>query len=444
MADILGLGTISTRQMQIANLARQMPDKALHSLSRHMDVSWLREAFRRTRKDGAPGVDEQTAREYEENLEENLQSLLDRAKSGRYRAPAVKRVYIPKGDGSKTRPLGIPTFEDKVLQRAVQMLLDPLYEQDFMDFSYGFRPRKSPREALEALDEGILAMRGGWVLDADVKSFFDELDHAKLRELQRKRVTDGVILRLIGKWLNAGVLEGGVVTRSEKGTPQGGVISPLLANIYLHEVVDKWWVHTVLPRLRGKAFMVRFADDFVMVFSSKRDALRVQEALAKRLGRYGLTLHPEKTRLVRFERPYYDGRGPKAGTFDFLGMTHYWGRTRKGRWMPKRKTAKGRLKRSLTQLNQWFRKVRHRPVREQARQLAAKLMGHFGYYGMRGNSRGISCFRHRALKLWYKWLNRRSQRRSMTWEVFNSMCKRLRLPRALVKAYSRQLQLANL
>ena len=230
------------------------------SLAHHMDLDWLKEAHRRTKKDSAPGVDGQTAQEYEENLEENLQSLLDRAKTGTYRAPPVRRVHIPKGDG-QTRPIGVPTYEDKVLQRAVVMLLEPVYEQDFYDCSYGFRPRRSAHDAVEDLSEGLYEMHGGWVLDVDIRSFFDSLDRAKLKDLLRKRVVDGVVTRLVGKWLRAGVLEGGVLQHVEAGTPQGGVISPLLANIYLHEVLDTWWARDVLPRMHGKAFMVRYADD---------------------------------------------------------------------------------------------------------------------------------------------------------------------------------------
>jgi group II intron reverse transcriptase/maturase len=231
------------------------------TLAHHIDVDWLREAYRRTRKDGARGVDGQTAADYASNLEDNLRSLLDRAKSGTYRAPPVRRVHIPKGDGKQTRPIGIPTFEDKVLQRAVAMILEAVYEQDFQDFSYGFRPGRSAHQALQALHKGLARMAGGWVLEVDIRKFFDTLDHEHLREILRRRVRDGVLLRLIGKWLNAGVLEGLELSYPESGTPQGGVISPLLANIYLHEVLDEWFVRDVKPRLNGPAFLVRYADD---------------------------------------------------------------------------------------------------------------------------------------------------------------------------------------
>ena len=436
--------TISTKQARIAKLAQQMPGKAMRSLSHHMDLEWLREAYRRTRKDGAVGVDGQTAIEYAENLEENLQSLLDRAKSGTYRAPPVRRVHIPKGTGRETRPIGIPTFEDKVLQRAVAMLLEPVYEEDFYDFSYGFRPRRSAHDALEALNERLWDMGGGWVLDVDIRSFFDTLDRQKLRDLLRLRVVDGVVVRLVGKWLRAGVLEGGVVRHPDTGTPQGGVISPLLANIYLHEVIDTWWVRDVLPRLRGRAFLVRYADDLVMVFSDEEDALRVRRVLPKRVERFGLRLHPEKTRLVQYRRPRRDGSGPKPGSFDFLGFTHYWGRSRRGRWILKRKTAKGRMSRALRALNRWMKRARHVPLAKQSKTLGQKLRGHFNYYGIRGNSGAINRFRYEACRLWRKWLGRRSQRGYMRWDKFNRLMKRYRLPPARLRPRGYQLRLANL
>jgi RNA-directed DNA polymerase len=437
-------GNISTKQARIAEIAQQYQGQALRSLAHHMDLGWLYEAFRRTRKDGAVGVDGQTAAAYRDNLDNNLQALLDKAKAGTYRAPSVRRVQIPKGDGKQTRPIGIPTFEDKVLQRAVVMLLEPVYEQDFYDFSYGFRPRRSAHDALDALYQGLWDMHGGWVLDVDIKSFFDTLDHEKLRALLRQRVVDGVLIRLVGKWLKAGVMEGGVTHHPERGTPQGGVVSPLLANIYLHEVIDTWWARDVQPRLRGRSFMVRYADDLVMVFSGKVDALRVQEVLHKRVERFGLRLHPEKTKLVRFRRPRRDGNGPKPGSFDFLGFTHYWGRSRKGRPTLKRKTAPGRTSRALKSLNLWMKRARHFPVEVPAKTLGAKLRGHFNYYGIRGNSQSINRFAYAARRLWKKWLGRRSQRARLTWEKFNRLLRRYPLPAARLRPPNRQLRLANL
>lgn len=436
---------VLTKQERIAQLAKRVPGRALRSLSHYMDLAWLREAFRRTRKDGAVGIDGQTADAYAENLEENLGSLLDRAKSGTYRAPPVRRVHIPKGKGTKTRPIGIPAFEDKVLQRAVKMLLEPIYETDFYDFSYGFRPGRSALDAVAALDRSIHRMNGGWVLEVDIKSFFDTLVHKDLRDLLRQRVVDGVVVRLIGKWLHAGVLEGGVLRYSDLGTPQGGVISPLLANIYLHEVLDTWWVKEVLPRLREEACLVRYADDFVMVFSSREEALRVQRTLPKRFARFGLTLHPEKTRLFKFHRPPPRG-GPKPGSFDFLGFTFYWGRSKRKSRVLKQKTAKDRLSRVLRSVGQWMKRARHLPVSVQAEALGRKLRGHYNYYGIEGNARSLRRFRAEVRRRWRYWLSRRTQRSfaKMTWDKFARLESRNPLPPARLPRHRRQLRLANL
>jgi group II intron reverse transcriptase/maturase len=423
--------SVSTRLRRVADIAKGAPDMVIHSLSHHIDIELLREAFARTRKDGATGVDGQTAEEYAANLDANLGSLLDRFKSGTYRAPPVRRVHIPKGDGSKTRPIGIPTFEDKVLQRAVVMVLNAVYEQDFMDCSFGFRPARSAHQALETLWQGLMSMGGGWVLDVDIKGFFDNLDHAHLRGLLDLRVRDGVLRCAINKWLKAGVMEDGSVTYPESGTPQGGVVSPLLANVYLHEVLDRWFERDVKPRLNGRAFLVRYADDFVIGCSEEADARRVLDVLPKRFGKYGLTLHPEKTRLVRFDRPSKPDSGDDGlGTFDFLGFTHLWARTRKGGWAVTRQTADGRLTRALKRVAEWCRLHRHERILDQVRTLARKFKGHCGYYGITGNSRALGRFRHELLTTWYKWLSRRSQRRK-PWEWFSATVKRLRFPAAV-------------
>ncbi|MGH9893094.1 MAG: group II intron reverse transcriptase/maturase, partial [bacterium] len=366
---------------------------AFTSLAHHLDVEWLREAYRRTRKDGAAGVDGVTAADYERDLEGNLERLLSRAKSGAYRAPPVRRVHIPKGNSAtETRPIGIPTLEDKVLQRAIVMLLEPIYEEDFSESSFGFRPQRSAHQALDALWQGASAGGGGWVLEVDIRKFFDTLDHGRLREFLRLRIRDGVVLRLIGKWLNAGVMEEGNLSFPEAGSPQGGVISPLLANLYLHYVLDEWFEQEVKPRLQGRTWMVRYADDFVMGFTHEADAHRVQEVLPKRFGKFGLTLHPDKTRLIPFHRPQPRSRGKgvgpagRPGTFDFLGFTHYWGRSRRGKWVVKRKTAANRFRRSLQAVSAWCRRHRHLAVGEQQRKLNQKLQGHYAYYGITGNA----------------------------------------------------------
>jgi RNA-directed DNA polymerase len=411
---------VSTKLERITKLAKQMRGAVLTSLSHHIDVEWLHEAYRRTRKDGAVGIDGQTAAEYADNLEENLRALLDRAKAGdHYRAPPVRRVHIPKGDGRKTRPIGIPTFEDKVLQRAVAMALEAVYEQDFLDCSYGFRPGRSAHDALQAVWEATMSMGGGWVLEADIESFFDSVDRGKLQEVLRKRVRDGVLTRLVGKWLNAGVMEEGRLWHPESGTPQGGVISPLLANIYLHEVLDEWFERDVRPRLSGRAVLLRYADDFVIVFAREEDARRVMDVLPKRFGKYGLKLHPEKTRLLPFQKPD-DSRsssGPGSdggGTFDLLGFTHHWGRSLKGNWVVKRKTACARLTRALRRVRLWCRVNRHEPLVNQHRTLVRKVKGHYGYYGITGNGRALSNFVRSVERAWKKWLGRRNNK-GLSW-----------------------------
>jgi RNA-directed DNA polymerase len=429
------LETVSTRLQRIAQLAREDPKRAFLSLAHHIDIDLLREAYRRTRKDGAPGVDGQTAADYEEHLEENLQSLLDRFKSGRYQAPPVRRAYIPKGsDRSKKRPIGIPTFEDKILQRAVAMVLEAVYEQDFLDCSYAFRPERSAHQAIRKLWEGLMSMGGGWVLEADIQSFYDDLDRSQLRSFLDQRVRDGVIRRALDKWLKAGVMEGATLSYPATGTPQGGVISPLLSNIYLHEVLDTWFEAVVKPRLQGAAFLIRFADDFVLVFQGESDARRVLEVLPKRFGKYGLSLHPDKTRLVRFERPSRKAEPGKARpheeprSFDFLGFTHFWERSRRGNWVVKRKTASDRITRFLRRINLWCQGNRHAPLDWQHAQLLRKLLGHSGYYGITGNSQALSSVHQRVKLTWRKWLSRRSRKPSMPWKRFKLLLKQYPLP----------------
>lgn len=429
MGETSSSPTTNTKLERIASMAKGMPGVGLSTLAHHIDVEWLREAYRRTRKDGAPGIDGQTAEQYAERLEDNLASLLQRAKSGAYRAPAVRRVHIPKGDGSQTRPIGIPTFEDKVLQRAVAMVLEAVYEQEFYDFSYGFRPGRSAHQASQALDSAAMRMGGGWVLEVDVKKFFDTLDHGRLHEILRQRIRDGVLLRLIGKWLNAGVLEGVELSHPETGTPQGGVISPLMANIFLHVVLDEWFVREVRPRLKGKAELVRYADDFVFVFARKEDAERVFDVLPKRFGKYGLALHPDKTRLVPFPRPGRSGPGPggKPGTFDMLGFTYYWGRSRRGIWIVKRRTAKDRFSRALRRFRDWCRTHRHDAVKEQHRALVLKLNGHYEYFGVTHNYPRLAKLKNEVRLIWHKWLSRRSQK-GLTWTVMHRLLVRYPLP----------------
>jgi len=439
---------VLTKQQRIAELAKRSPQMVFTSLAYLMDIDWLKTAFYRTRKDGAVGVDGQTWFDYERNLEANLRSLLDRAKSGTYYAPPVRRVHIPKG-GSATelRPIGIPTLEDKLLQRAVVMLLEPIYEQDFDSASYGFRPGRSAHDALQDLWQRTMNTRGGWILEVDIRKFFDTLDHAHLREFLQLRVRDGVLKRLIGKWLKAGVMESGSVSYPEAGSPQGGVISPILANVFLHYVLDVWYRQEVVPRLYGKAHLIRFADDFVILFTREDDARRVMEVLPKRFGKYGLTLHPDKTRLIPFQSPSRKSRRneegndkpDEPGTFDLLGFTHYWGKGRKGTWVVMRKTASKRLSRAVQSIAQWCRSHRHQPICEQHAKLVQKIRGHYAYYGITNNARALKGFLLAVSRAWRKWLDRRNNQRELTWPRFNWLLKRYPLPPPrIVHSYVKQ------
>jgi RNA-directed DNA polymerase len=433
MKETSGSEAVCTKLERIATLARQAPTMVLTTLAHHIDLDWMREAYRRTRKDGAPGADRQTAEQYAEQLEDNLRSLLERAKAGTYRAPPVRRVHLPKGNG-ETRPIGIPTFEDKILQRAVAMVLEAIYEQEFLACSYGFRRGRSAHQALASLWDEAMEMAGGWIIEVDVRKFFDTVDHRHLMDVLRRRVRDGVLLRLISKWLHAGVLEDGSISYPETGTPQGGVISPILANVFLHEVLDTWFERDVKPRLRGRAHLIRYADDAVLLFEAEEDARRVMAVLPKRFGKYGLTLHPDKTRLSPFQRPPKvpppTGGAPTAQplAFDLLGFTHHWGRSRRGNWAIKRRTAKDRFSRALRRVGEWCKAHMHDELSSQQEGLARKLRGHYEYYGITGNSEALRRFSWEVVAVWRKWLDRRSQNARMTWERMHRLLKRYPLP----------------
>jgi len=414
--------SVSTRRRRIVEVARRHRSKPLTALNHHLDLNWMHEAYRRVSRKAAPGVDGQTWSDYGENLMENLKDLLNRAKDGSYKAPPVKRSYVPKNEKEK-RPIGLPTVENKVLERAVTMILEPIYEEEFYDFSFGFRPGRSAHQALEYLRDQCLKRKVQWILEVDLRKYFDTVDHRHMRELLGRRVQDGVITRLVGKWLKAGVWEEGRVSYPEAGTPQGGVISPLLSNIYLHEVLDKWFVEAVQPRCGGETFMVRYADDFIMGFERLEDLEKVLRVIGKRFARYGLKINDEKTRKVRFKRPPWRGDDPegKSGTFDFLGFTLYWGRTRKGSNIPKVRTARSRFTRALGALKEWGWENRHLRLREQQRKLNEKLRGHDAYYGVTHNLRMLQLLRWELLKHWRKWLNRRNRKGGLNWEQFNDL-----------------------
>lgn len=423
---------VLTKMEQIAINARRLPNVSFTSLAYHLKPSWLYDAYRTIRRDGAIGVDDVTAEKFEENLQDNLKRLVDEAKSGRYRAPAVKRVYIDKINSNEKRPLGIPTFADKVLQKAVKWILEPIYEVDFYDCSYGFRPGRSQHQALHALWNGLMEMGGAWIIDLDIRKFFDTIKWPILSEVIKQRVCDGVIIRLIGKWMNAGVMEEGSIYYPLAGTPQGGVISPLLANIFLHEVLDKWFHQTVLPLLKEKAFEIRFADDALLCFKNKEDALRVMKVLPKRLEKYGLQMHPEKTKLLCFTRPKGSSgykNGERSDTFDYLGFTHYWRKSRKGNPVVGRKTASKRLTNSLLKIKKWLRYNMHANIAEVHKMLVIKIKGHFNYFGISSNISSLSKFKQNIERVWRKMLNRRGAKHGLNWqEMKEKILKRYPLP----------------
>ncbi len=428
MTETLRLGNVTTKLRRIAELARKDRTRIFTSVAHAIDLDWMKEAYRRTRKDGAAGVDGCTWANYATNLEANLEALAAKIRAGNYRPPPVRRAHIPKASGG-TRPIGIPTFEDKIAQRAVAMLLEAIYEQDFDPDSYGFRPGRSAHQALEELQRRPTYWKRCWVIEADIQNFFDTIDHTMLRSFLDQRVRDGVIRTLIDRWLNAGVLEEGRVTRPADGTPQGGVISPLLANIFLHEVLDRWVARDVRPRMKGQLRSIRYADDFVLLLSREDDARRAMTVLYKRFERFKLKLHPEKTRILSFDSPGVGTeRAQRARSFEFLGLTHYWARSRRGRWLVKQRTANTRFSRGLKAVKERCRRMRHHRLRDQHEALCRMLRGHFNYYGITGNGDALRRFRHEAERIWGRSLARRNSRR-FAWQRFKPLLERYPLPK---------------
>ena len=401
--------------------AQEEPEIVFTSLAQRIDFHLLKQAFKKVRKSKSCGVDKVTVSSYDENLETNLYNLLQRLRRGQYVAQPVKRIWIDK-EGGKKRPIGITVLEDKIVQKAVVMILNSVFDSGFHDFSHGFREGHSQHQALHELREQCCKLNINWIIDADVSGFFDNINKQMLISIIKQRVNDGGILRLVGKWLNAGIDEGGELQYPEKGTPQGAVISPLLSNIFLHTVLDDWYVNEVKPILRGRSFLVRFADDFIIGCEAKSDAHMVLELLKERFKQFDLSLHPEKTKLLPFGRPAKRVKvNNVTGTFNFLGFTFYWSKTRKGYWVIKKKTIGKRLCRFLKSMWEWCKKNRHKPLSEQYEKLTVKLRGYYQYYGVRGNYKALETVFVHIEKFWRHWLGRRSHTGGITWSVFEKI-----------------------
>ena len=410
----------------IREMANADPGMTFTTLAHRIDLFLLGKSFRQLRKNTATGVDKVTADEYAARLDANLYNLYLRLKRGQYAALPVKRIWIDKEDG-KQRPIGITALEDKIVQKAVTTILSEVYEPIFHDFSHGFRSKHNQHMAVAEIRQKCYELNINWILSADITGLFDNIDHGLLREAIRIRVNDGGILRLVGKWLNAGVLEGDNIEYPDKGTPQGGVISPVLSNIFLHYVLDDWYAKTVQPRMKGKCFLIRFADDFIIGFQLESDAKRLMEVLPKRFERYSLSLHPQKTRLIPFGKPMQKGK--PQGTFDFLGFTYYWGRSLKGNWVIKKKTARKRRNRFMRILWSWCKANMHKTLREQHETLCSKLKGYYQYFGVRGNYKVLEVVYEYALKAWKHWLGRRHRNGKLSFRKFSSLLVRYPLPK---------------
>ena len=412
---------------RVRQAARRDKEARFTALLHHVDLARLRAAYRAIRPAAAPGVDGVTWKAYGQDLDANLKDLQSRVHSGGYRPRPSRRAYIPKADG-RQRPLGIASLEDKIVQRAVVEVLNAIYEVDFLGFSYGFRPGRKPHDALDALAAGILRKKVNWVLDADIRDFFTKLDQGWLERFLEHRIADQRILRLIRKWLAAGVIENGEWSPTMEGSPQGASVSPLLANVYLHYVLDLWVQWWRNRHARGDVIIVRWADDFIVGFEYQEDAQRFLTELRERFARFGLELHPDKTRLIEFGRHAVPRRAAcglgKPDTFDFLGFTHLCGKSRKGRFWLRRITIAKRMRAKLREINDQLKQRRHQPIPEQGQWLASVVRGHRAYYAVPGNTDAVAAFRTQATRYWYKALRRRSQRSRINWERMNRLANR--------------------
>jgi group II intron reverse transcriptase/maturase len=417
---------MSPELTKVAERAKRNPSERILALARFIDEPALVRAYEGLRKSAAIGVDGVTVEQYGQELSANLRSLHDRMKAGTYRHQPIRRVHIPK-DGGKTRPIGVSTTEDKIVQAALREVLEAVYEQDFLDCSHGFRPGRRAHDALRALDHEVMAGGASYILEADIVSFFDSIDRTMLMETLRERIADESLMRLVGKCLHVGILDGDEYEEPAEGTTQGSVLSPVLGNIYLHHVLDVWFEREVKPRMRGSARLIRYCDDFVICFELEADAERVMKVLPQRLAKYGLELHPGKTRLLDFRPPTEDGS--RGTTFDFLGFTIYWERGRRGRWMMRCRTRRARIRRAIKSAIDWCRSHRHWSVKEQHATLARKLRGHNNYFGVNGNMRCLQMLQGPIKRGWRRWLGRRSQRGYVSWARFDQLLERYPLPK---------------
>jgi len=427
----------------IANKAKQEPEYRFVNLYGMINGNLLREAWRDLRKGAAPGIDRLTAAQYRQNLDENLEDLRIRLKEKplfKLTKWMVKRRYIPKGDG-KTRPLGLPALEDKIVQKAAAKLLEAIFEQDFKKDSYGYRPGKDAKGAIKSLRDELNFGEYSYVVEADIKGFFDHLDHDWLVKMLEKRINDRNMIRLVRKWLKAGILEpDGMVVNPLTGTPQGGIISPILANIYLHYALDVWVERAVRPQIQGKLKFVRYADDFVCAFETEQDAKRFYSQLPIRLKKFNLEIAPEKTNIIPFGWHW----GGKSKRFAFLGFELLWSKSRKGKPWIKRRTARRKLRKSLESVSQWIKKHRSKKLKVLIEQMNQKLRGYYQYYGVIGNRRGLDEFYYQVNRILFKWLNRRSQKRSMNWEQYQQRVRRHLLSPSITERRILQLRIRGL
>ena len=421
-----------TKLALITQRTRQDPQLQFTSLAHLLDVDFLRGCYFELGRDRASGIDGVSWQEYGKPLEENLANLVERMKAKRYKPQPAKRVYIPKNNTEK-RPLGLPALEDKIVQKGIARILEAIYEVDFLDCSYGFRPKRGCHQALNAVDKTIMTKPINHVIEADIKGFFDNVSHPWMMEFLQVRIKDPSFLLLISRFLKAGYLDAGEFVSTERGTPQGGNLSPALSNVFLHYVLDLWFEKEIRPQARGACTLVRYADDFVCMVQYQDDAQYIEQALRDRFAKFGLELHSEKTRTLRFgryERENAQRQQRQANTFDFLGFTHFCGTSRKGKFIVGRQTSRKKFRQKCQEMNDWLRRIRnHKKAKDWWPTLAAKLRGHYHYYGVSGNMRSLNRFYHMTVRLTRKWLNRRSQRKRFYWKGFIAYLKHYPLPR---------------